>query len=654
MLIAGDRRATTGYLIAQRDLEKAHPADDLTAVAFAGTVGLAVDLVKLYQVELTHFEKAEGVPMPLAGKATRLATMIRNNLGQAMQGLAVVPLLAGYDPTAPEDGRGRLFSFGAAGGRYERFGFHAEGSGSPYARGAWKKLFRPGMSRREAALAALQALYDAADDDSATGGSDITRRIYPIVSVITEDGFERLAEAETEELSREVVEQPAAGRTGRTPRCDTGRGARAVRSFRFRGQDLSRALLHVSCKYRRMARGCAVQPSSRQKDHPPMTAAPESTPPLPAPASARRTAWHRVRTSMTRQEWIRVGGMAAFILALHVIGWFTLVAVVAPEHRAIGTQTFGVGIGVTAYTLGMRHAFDADHIAAIDNTTRKLMGQGQRPLSVGYWFSLGHSSVVFVLAFLLTLGVKTLAGPVRHDGSVLHNVTGLIGTTVSGTFLYLIAAVNLVILAGIWKVFRAMRSGRYDEAALEEQLDKRGFMNRLLGRAMKSVSKPWQTYPLGILFGLGFDTATEIALLVLAGSGAASGLPWYAILCLPVLFAAGMCLLDTIDGSFMNFAYGWAFSKPVRKVYYNLTITGLSVAVALLIGTVELLGLLTERFGLHGPFWGWISGLDLNILGYAVVALFVATWVVALLVWRFGRIEEKWTTGLLPADRTAD
>jgi high-affinity nickel-transport protein len=300
---------------------------------------------------------------------------------------------------------------------------------------------------------------------------------------------------------------------------------------------------------------------------------------------------------------------------------------------------------VTAYTLGMRHAFDADHIAAIDNTTRKLMGEGQRPLSVGFWFSLGHSSVVFVLAFLLTLGVKTLAGPVRDGGSSLHDVTGLIGTTVSGTFLYLIAAVNLVILAGIWKVFRGMRSGRYDEAALEEQLNNRGFLNRLLGRVMKSVSKPGQMYPLGLLFGLGFDTATEIALLVLAGSGAASGLPWYAILCLPVLFAAGMCLLDTVDGSFMNFAYGWAFSEPVRKVYYNLTITGLSVAVALLIGTVELLGLLVEQLGLHGPFWNWISGLDLNVLGYVVVALFVATWVVALLVWRLGHIEEKWTGG---------
>jgi high-affinity nickel-transport protein len=385
-----------------------------------------------------------------------------------------------------------------------------------------------------------------------------------------------------------------------------------------------------------------------------MTAAPDATPLLPD--QARKTsAWHRVRGSMTRQEWIRVGGMAAFVLALHVIGWFTLVWIVAPEHYSIGTKSFGIGIGVTAYTLGMRHAFDADHIAAIDNTTRKLMGEGQRPLSTGFWFSLGHSSVVFVLALLLSLGVKALAGPVRDDNSQLHDVTGLIGTTVSGTFLYVIAAINLVILAGIWKVFRQMRSGHFDEAALEEQLNNRGFMNRLLGRLMKTISRPWQMYPLGLLFGLGFDTATEIALLVLAGSGAASGLPWYAILCLPVLFAAGMSLLDTIDGSFMNFAYGWAFSKPVRKVYYNLTITGLSVAVALIIGTVELLGLLAQQLGLHGRFWDWIAGVDLNVIGFVIVGLFFATWVLALVVWKAGRIEEKWTAGLArPAESPAE
>ncbi|MFJ4844423.1 MULTISPECIES: HoxN/HupN/NixA family nickel/cobalt transporter [unclassified Streptomyces] len=378
-----------------------------------------------------------------------------------------------------------------------------------------------------------------------------------------------------------------------------------------------------------------------------------STAPPPA-ATGAPTLLNRVRHALSPREWARVGGMAAFVIGLHVIGWFTLVAVVAPEHYSLGTKSFGIGIGVTAYTLGMRHAFDADHIAAIDNTTRKLMGEGQRPLSVGFWFSLGHSSIVFGLAFLLSLGVKALAGPVENDDSQLHNVTGWIGTTVSGTFLYVIAFINLLILAGIWKVFRQMRSGHFDEAALEEQLNNRGFMNRILGRVMKSITKPWQMYPLGLLFGLGFDTATEIALLVLAGSGAASGLPWYAILCLPVLFAAGMSLLDTIDGSFMNFAYEWAFSKPVRKVYYNLTITGLSVAVALIIGTVELLGLIAEKAGLHGAFWDWVSGLDLNIIGFIIVGLFFATWLVALLVWKFGRIEEKWTAGLRPAEPRAD
>jgi high-affinity nickel-transport protein len=383
----------------------------------------------------------------------------------------------------------------------------------------------------------------------------------------------------------------------------------------------------------------------------PMTAAPGSAPSLPAQADAQRSAWRRVRGSMTRQEWIRVGSMAAFVLALHIVGWGTLVGIIAPQHFSVGKESFGIGIGVTAYTLGMRHAFDADHIAAIDNTTRKLMGEGQRPLSVGFWFSLGHSSIVFGLSLLLSLGMKSLAGPVRDDDSHLHEVTGLIGTTVSGTFLYLIAGINLVILAGIWKVFRQMRSGAYDEAALETQLNNRGFMNRLLGRVTGSITKPWQMYPLGLLFGLGFDTATEIALLVLAGSGAASGLPWYAILCLPVLFAAGMSLLDTIDGSFMNFAYEWAFSKPVRKVYYNLTITGLSVAVALVIGTVELLGLLADRLDLHGAFWDWISGLDLNTVGFVIVGMFFATWAIALLVWKAGRIEEKWTEGLATAEQ---
>ncbi|MFG1797714.1 HoxN/HupN/NixA family nickel/cobalt transporter [Nocardia sp. NPDC049149] len=361
-----------------------------------------------------------------------------------------------------------------------------------------------------------------------------------------------------------------------------------------------------------------------------------------------------IRTALSPREWAGISGMVGVIIALHVIGWVTLVAFVAPQQLSLGEKTFGIGVGLTAYTLGLRHAFDADHISAIDNTTRKLMNDGQRPLSVGFYFSLGHSSVVFALALLLSVGVKAIVGPVEDDSSALHHYTGLIGTTVSGTFLYIIAIINIVILVGILRVFRDMRSGHYDEAALEEQLNNRGFMNRFFGRIMKSITKPWQMYPIGVLFGLGFDTATEVALLVLAGTSAAVGLPWYAILCLPILFAAGMSLLDTIDGSFMNFAYGWAFSKPVRKVYYNITITALSVAVALIIGTVELLALLAEEFGWHGGFWDWVGGLDLNILGYVIVGLFVVTWVAALLIWRYGRIEEKWSTQLQPAGRQAD
>jgi high-affinity nickel-transport protein len=358
----------------------------------------------------------------------------------------------------------------------------------------------------------------------------------------------------------------------------------------------------------------------------------------------------RLRLSLSRREWARLGGMAAAIVGLHVVGFFILAVLIAPRHYNLGgSGVFGIGLGITAYTLGMRHAFDADHIAAIDNTTRKLMADGQRPLSVGFFFSLGHSSVVFGLCFLLSVGVRTLAGEVQNDSSSLQQTTGLVGTLVSGVFLMIIAVINLAVLAGILGVFREMRHGAFDEAALEDQLNRRGLMNRLLRGVTKAVTKPWHMYPVGLLFGLGFDTATEVSLLVLAGGAAAFALPWYAVLCLPILFAAGMSLLDTIDGSFMNFAYGWAFSKPVRKVYYNITITGLSVAVAMIIGGVELLGLLAEKLSLNGGFWTWIAGLDLNYVGYGVVGLFILTWAVALAVWKFGRIEQRWSAGVQPA-----
>ena len=343
--------------------------------------------------------------------------------------------------------------------------------------------------------------------------------------------------------------------------------------------------------------------------------------------------------------------MIGVVGGLHVLGFVTLFALIAPQSYSLGSAgAFSVGIGVTAYTLGMRHAFDADHISAIDNTTRKLMSEGKRPLSVGFWFSLGHSTIVFALAFLLSIGIKSMAGPVRNDSSSLRQVTGWIGTLVSGTFLYAIAALNIVILWGIIRVFREMKTGKYDEQALEQQLDNRGLMNRFLGRLTKSVTKPQQMYPIGVLFGLGFDTATEVALLVLAGGAAGAGLPWYAILALPVLFAAGMSLLDTIDGSFMNFAYGWALSKPVRKVFYNITITGLSVAVALVIGTIELGSLVASQLSLTGSFWTWFENINLNLLGFVIVGMFVATWAIALAVWRFGRIEEKWSAHLAESE----
>jgi high-affinity nickel-transport protein len=369
-----------------------------------------------------------------------------------------------------------------------------------------------------------------------------------------------------------------------------------------------------------------------------------------AATSARQNA---MRMSLQPGQWRAIGLMAVVVLALHVIGFVLLIALVVPHHYKLGASgAFAVGTGVTAYTLGMRHAFDADHIAAIDSTTRKLMADGQRPTSVGFFFSLGHSTVVFVLALVFSIGIKALNGQVSDPGSTLHGAASWIGTGVSGTFLYLIAALNLVILLGILKVFRQMRSGTYDEAELEAQLDSRGLMNRFLGRFTRAIRSSWQMYPLGILFGLGFDTATEVALLFLAAGAAGAGLPFYAILCLPILFAAGMSLLDTIDGSFMNFAYGWALSKPVRKVFYNIAITGLSVAVAAVIGTIELGGLVAQKLNAHGPFWSWMEHIDINALGFIILGMFAATWIVALAIWRVGRIEERWTSALAdPAAR---
>jgi len=358
----------------------------------------------------------------------------------------------------------------------------------------------------------------------------------------------------------------------------------------------------------------------------------------------------RVAAALTPSEWGRAGGMAGTVLVLHLLGWGLLLAALRGHYHITKTEIFGAGTGILAYTLGMRHAFDADHIAAIDNTTRKLVAEGKRPLSVGFFFSLGHSSVVFVLAVLLNFGIRALNGQVRNGGSTLHSVTGTVGTLVSGTFLYLIAGLNVIILVSIGKVFRDMRRGRYDDSELEEQLAKRGLLNRFLGPLARRVDTPWKMYPIGLVFGLGFDTATEIALLVLAGSAVVSGLPFYAVLSLPLLFAAGMSLFDTADGCFMNFAYDWAFARPLRKVYYNLTVTGLSVVVAFFVGTIEVLGLIAQQSHLTGGWWALMRDFNLNTAGFVIVGMFVLTWVVALAIWHFGRIEERWEAGASSAD----
>ena len=357
--------------------------------------------------------------------------------------------------------------------------------------------------------------------------------------------------------------------------------------------------------------------------------------------------------TMTAQERARLVAMYGVIAGLHLLGFVIFFAFVLPSHY----KGLGIGVSILAYTLGLRHAFDADHISAIDNTTRKVLGErhgtGQpRPLGFGFFFSLGHSTIVVVVGVAIVVAEKTVFSAVSNSGSGLQRFGGLFGTAISATFLLLIGLLNLVILAGIVRVFAAMRRGTYDEAELERQLENRGFFYRFFGRWMRAISKEWQIYPVGVLFGLGFDTATEVALLATTALLASQHIPWYAIMCLPVLFTAGMTVMDTTDGVFMNLAYGWAFFNPVRKVYYNLAITGLSVAICFFIGGIEALGLLPREIrGLghdHG-FWGFMYHFNINTAGFVIVGMFLATWLAALLIWRYGRVEEKWGARLRPA-----
>jgi high-affinity nickel-transport protein len=352
---------------------------------------------------------------------------------------------------------------------------------------------------------------------------------------------------------------------------------------------------------------------------------------------------------LTGSEKGRLGGMAAVVVSLNVFGWGIFALAVAPRHFQFTGLGLGLGVALTAWTLGARHAFDADHISAIDNTTRKLMADGRRPLGTGFFFALGHSAIMLVVGVGLTIAARAVFGAVVDPSSGYETLGGVIGTSLAAIFLYLIAGLNLVVLAGILGVFRRMRAGRFDEEELERQLQARGMMWRFFGRFMRSITKTWHMFFVGLIFGIGFDTATEVLLLAATAAAATRGLPWYAVLSLPLLFAGGMTLFDTLDGCFMNFAYGWAFARPVRKVYYNLVITGLSIAVAFLIGTVEVLGLVASELNLTGSFWDFVSNFDINEAGIGIVILFVAVWVIAIAYWKLAKVETRWTSGTQPS-----
>jgi nickel/cobalt transporter (NiCoT) family protein len=343
-----------------------------------------------------------------------------------------------------------------------------------------------------------------------------------------------------------------------------------------------------------------------------------------------------MRQSFDRGERARLAAFFGGVGLLHLAGWGLLLAYGA-GHPTI------LALGGLAYTFGLRHAFDADHIAAIDNTTRKLLQDGKKPVGVGFFFSLGHSSVVFLIAAALGLAVKWIVDGVAGNGGELRIVGGLVAGFVSGGFLILIGIMNLLILVDILRVYRRMKEGEYDRDSLEHQLAAGGLMTRLFGRLFRVINHSWQMYLVGFLFGLGFDTASEIALLAVSAGAAANGIPFAAVISLPLIFAAGMSLMDTADGAFMAKAYSWAFASPIRKVFYNLTMTSLSVFVALFVGVVELMQVLIHALNLKGAVFSAIAGFDLiGRAGYFIVAAFVLAWIAAFVIYKARRIDQRW------------
>jgi high-affinity nickel-transport protein len=330
-------------------------------------------------------------------------------------------------------------------------------------------------------------------------------------------------------------------------------------------------------------------------------------------------------------EWGRLSCFYGAILFLHVLGG-SLFFYYSAQYPAL------VGLGFAAYMFGLRHAFDADHIAAVDDTVRYLMQKGQKPLGIGFFFSLGHSSVVFVLA----LAIAIAASSVKDNLPWLQQYGGLIGAGISGIFLWLIGILNLMLLLDMLKIWRQAKTGQHSHAHLDALLSQRGLLNRLFGnRLQKVIRHSWHMYPLGLLFGLGFDTATEIALLAMTAGAASGNLPMGAVLCLPILFAAGMTLMDTTDGVLMVKAYSWAFVNPLRKIFYNLTTTSIAVAVALVIGSIQLLQVLIELLQLKGTLYDAVKALHSGMLGYVIVGIFLLAWAISAGLWRLNQIEQQ-------------
>ena len=319
------------------------------------------------------------------------------------------------------------------------------------------------------------------------------------------------------------------------------------------------------------------------------------------------------------------------VLLFATIGTVTLAGfaasvVIGQRYALLG------GLALVAYVFGLRHGVDADHIAAIDNTTRKLLHDGRRPLTVGTWFSLGHSTVVVALIVALVFATRTVASAIP----AMQTAGTVIGALVSGSFLWIIGLLNVVVLLEVYRIFRGVRAGQLDEQRLEAELLQRGFLNRYFGRLFRLVGPPWRMYPIGLLFGLGFDTASEVALIAISvGVGLTTGIPLWMVLVLPLMFTCGMVLVDTADGVAMRLAYGWAFLKPLRKVYYNLTISVMSVLVALAMGTVELLQVLSITLGWSAGPWSVLGLLDFQTLGYLVIGIFVVAWLVSVAIYRY-------------------